>query len=252
MSTSGAVQGKVDEIALHLEQAIVSGALAPGTVLRQERLCEEFAVSRTPVREALQHLSALGLVTLTPHRGARVAPVSTSDFRDAYRIRAELEGLAAGLAAPILTDVMLEDVARREEEFRELTHLIRSDVSEQSELNELATRWVRANDAFHDLILQAAQAPLLLKMAHEVRRASFVGWVWQRSDEVDFLYTENLRQHRAIREALWARSAEGARVLVREHVLYFGQRIEQILAAPAALPHPAEPEGLALTLAGEP
>src|SRR5207245_3593241 len=54
---------KADDIALVIEEAIVSGELAPGTVLRQEQLSEQFKVSRTPIREALRRLAALGLVS---------------------------------------------------------------------------------------------------------------------------------------------------------------------------------------------
>jgi DNA-binding GntR family transcriptional regulator len=43
---------KADDLALALEEAIVSGEIAPGTVLRQEQLSEQYRVSRTPVREA--------------------------------------------------------------------------------------------------------------------------------------------------------------------------------------------------------
>ena len=60
---SGMEGTKADEIALALEEAIVSGELEPGTVLRQEQVSAQYAVSRTPVREALRRLSALGLVS---------------------------------------------------------------------------------------------------------------------------------------------------------------------------------------------
>jgi len=63
---------KADDLALALEEAIVSGEIAPGTVLRQEQLSEQYAVSRTPVREALRRLAALGLVSFVPNRGVRV------------------------------------------------------------------------------------------------------------------------------------------------------------------------------------
>jgi len=94
---------KADEIALTLEEAIVTGQLEPGTVLRQEHLSEQFAVSRTPIREALRRLAALGLVSLEPNRGVRVRTLSRDELREAFLVRAELESLATELAVPRFT-----------------------------------------------------------------------------------------------------------------------------------------------------
>ena len=67
---------KADDIARVLEDEIVGGVIPPGTVLRQEQLSDRFDVSRTPVREALRRLAALGLVTFEPNRGVRVRSIS--------------------------------------------------------------------------------------------------------------------------------------------------------------------------------
>ena len=91
---------KADELALELEQAIVRGELAPGQVLRQEELSERYGVSRTPVREALRRLAALGLVSFEPNRGVRVRTLSRDELREAFLVRAELESLATELAVP--------------------------------------------------------------------------------------------------------------------------------------------------------
>src|SRR3990170_2322132 len=94
---------KADEIALALEDEIVSGAIEPGTVLRQEQLSERFGVSRTPVREALRRLAALGLVSFVPNRGVRVRALSREELREAFLVRAELESLATEVATPRMT-----------------------------------------------------------------------------------------------------------------------------------------------------
>src|SRR5438445_10621885 len=90
---------KADDIALVIEEAIVAGELEPGTVLRQEQLSEQFKVSRTPIREALRRLAALGLVSFVPNRGVRVRTISRDELHEAFMVRAELEGLATEVAA---------------------------------------------------------------------------------------------------------------------------------------------------------
>src|ERR1700749_4866511 len=90
---------KADDIALVIEEAIVAGELEPGTVLRQEQLSEQFNVSRTPIREALRRLAALGLVSFVPNRGVRVRTILREGLHEAFLVRAELEALATGVAA---------------------------------------------------------------------------------------------------------------------------------------------------------
>ena len=97
------VSTKADDIARELEDEIVSGAIEPGTVLRQETLSERFDVSRTPVREALRRLAALGLVSFEPNRGVRVRSISAHELREAFLVRAELEALATEVATPKMT-----------------------------------------------------------------------------------------------------------------------------------------------------
>src|SRR6201988_3144038 len=94
---------KADDIAVLIEEAIVSGELAPGTVLRQETLSERYEVSRTPVREALRRLAALGLVSFVPNRGVRVRTLSREELHEAFLVRAELESLATEVAATKIT-----------------------------------------------------------------------------------------------------------------------------------------------------
>jgi len=112
---------KADDIALALEEAIVSGEIPPGSVLRQEHLSEQFNVSRTPVREALRRLAALGLVTFEPNRGVRVRMLARDELREAFLARAELESLATEIATPKMTSSDLAALVEAERQFSEAT-----------------------------------------------------------------------------------------------------------------------------------
>jgi DNA-binding GntR family transcriptional regulator len=232
---------KADEVARVLEDEIVSGAIPQGQVLRQEHLCERFGVSRTPVREALQRLEALGLVTALPNRGARVRSISTAELREAFMIRAELEALATAHAAPRMSASDLERLDTAEGHFAELTLELRAQLrSGDLRDSSLVVGWMGANHAFHDVIYEVAALPRVELLAKSARR-SFIGeHVWSARGELDELFARNDMQHRAIREALAAGSPEGARTLAREHVLSSGRLMEAALDLAAAKTRPPD------------
>ncbi len=220
---------KADDIALALEEAIVSGEIPPGSTLRQEHLSEQFQVSRTPVREALRRLAALGLVTFEPNRGVRVRTLSLDEIREAFMVRAELESLATEIATPKMTEDDLAELERAERRFHRATERLVEMSHEGRQDLEIARDWLHLNHAFHDVIYSAADVPLIERMAKAARRTFLVKPVWATGADLDELYVKNDRQHRAIRDAIAARSPEGARVLAREHVLSSGRLLEAIL-----------------------
>jgi DNA-binding GntR family transcriptional regulator len=225
---------KADDIALALEEAIVSGEIPPGSVLRQEHLSEQFRVSRTPVREALRRLAALGLVTFEPNRGVRVRELSLEEIREAFLVRAELEGLATEIAARKMTEDDLAELERAERRFSRATRALVEMSHDGSHDLAVARDWLQLNHSFHGVIYRAADVPLIERMAKAARRTFLVKSVWATGDDLDELYLKNDRQHRAIREAIAARSPDGARVLAREHVLSSGRLLEAILEKVAA------------------
>lgn len=82
-----------------LREKILSGELASGERLVEERISEEYSVSRMPAREALRQLAASGLVIIEPRKGASVAHFHNSQLRELVEVRATLEALNARLAA---------------------------------------------------------------------------------------------------------------------------------------------------------
>lgn len=89
----------VDDVSRRLRDEILSLRLAPGAPLPELELANRFGVSRTPVRESLQRLSAEGLVKMIPGRGAFVTELSIRDILELFQLREALETYSARLAA---------------------------------------------------------------------------------------------------------------------------------------------------------
>lgn len=98
-----------DQVLAELRRRIVDGEYAQGERLTEERLADDFGVSRNPVREALRVVAAEGFVRIVPRRGAVVATLDELAVRDLFAVREQLEPFAAGLAAERATE---QDVAR--------------------------------------------------------------------------------------------------------------------------------------------
>ncbi|MEM9170964.1 MAG: GntR family transcriptional regulator [Pseudomonadota bacterium] len=88
-----------DRIAKEIESEIISGRRAPGSHLNEQEIADRFSVSRTPVREAVRHLSSAGLVEVQPRRGAFVARIPVTRLIQMFETMTELEGACARLAA---------------------------------------------------------------------------------------------------------------------------------------------------------
>jgi DNA-binding GntR family transcriptional regulator len=95
---------------------VVTGALAPGSWLREDEAARELGVSRTPVREAMRRLAEEGLLVKANHQGTMVAGISYEDVNALYAARIPLEGTVAQLAADRRTDQLISDLNRIHED----------------------------------------------------------------------------------------------------------------------------------------
>lgn len=93
----------VDQMVRAIADRIVTGYLRPGERLDEISLAARFDVSRTPVREALGHLSAMGLVERRPNRGAIVAVITQEHLASMFESMAELEAICARFSAERMT-----------------------------------------------------------------------------------------------------------------------------------------------------
>lgn len=95
--------GTVEQLVRAISDLIISGELQPGAKLDEGGLAARFQVSRTPVREALRQLCAMGMVERPPNRSAVVTNVSGEFLTSMFEAMAELEAICARLSAERMT-----------------------------------------------------------------------------------------------------------------------------------------------------
>jgi DNA-binding GntR family transcriptional regulator len=221
------VTSLADEIAHRLQRDILDGRIALGERLAQDELCARFEVSRTPIREALTKLQSSGLVSLRPHRGAIVRIPPRREVQEVYELRAELEGFAAERAAA-RTDALA---------MRRLDHAQEDLVAAVSGLDpavtgagaELTTAIGAANDAFHDVILEAADHRTLQRDVLRLRGAFPKDHVTAALRSVDELRALNVDEHELVAAALAAGDGAGARRTMTDHVAHAGRLLLEYL-----------------------
>lgn len=87
------------ELASIIERQIIRLEMAPGSHVTEQQICDEFNVSRSPVREAFRVLESIGLVVRHTRRGIRVTPMTHQDLNEVYFCRIPLEAIASSVAA---------------------------------------------------------------------------------------------------------------------------------------------------------
>jgi DNA-binding GntR family transcriptional regulator len=209
----------VDEISAAIRSRIMSGEIAIGAQLRQAELAQELGVSRTPVREALRQLQTSGLIEVVPNRGAVVRVPAPWEVREAYEVRAELEGLACERAVGRINDAELDELRSANRGMREAI----ADSDSGGPGIEPPT--VALNDVFHTLIHDISGNHRLARAINEINEAfpRNVSWLVLAGDSRR--REENVREHERIVEALAAGDREQAREEMRRHVIFAGEQL---------------------------
>jgi DNA-binding GntR family transcriptional regulator len=189
-----------DKVVGELRRRIVDGVYEPGDRLTEERLADDFGVSRNPVREAIRVLEAEGFLTAQPRRGAVVASMSVRDLENLFDVRGALEVLAARLAAERIDQsgaAMLDRLLARARTTRRVVDL------------------AALNTRFHDTISTLSGNTLLTGMMEPLHGR--LQWVYRQS--VEARAAQSWAEHRELATAIRAGDAEAAVAAARAHVL---------------------------------
>lgn len=203
-----------------LEDDILSNLLKPGDRLDEQALARRFAVSRTPVREALRHLESSGLVEIRRNHGATVRRLTTAELIEMFQVMAELEGLCSRLCARRMSPTEIERIRKHN-----------SDCTRHAAAND-HDAFFAANNRFHEVIYAACQNSYLHDEAVKLRNRVNV---YRR--HISFQPRRMIRsaeEHERIVAAIAAGDEENAHRFMREHVdLLAGSAADVLLALEA-------------------
>ncbi len=195
-----------------LAEEIVTGALQPGSWLRQDHVAQRFRASHVPVREAFRRLEAQQLVESVPRRGVRIPALQPTDVLELTAMRVALECLALRQSAARLAP---GDVKAAEEALAD------------GEASRSLLIWEEANRRFHFALYRACGMPRLLNTIADLQQASarylFAAWRdldWQPRSQAE---------HRAILDALEVKLPAEAEALLATHIRAAGEGLARSL-----------------------
>jgi DNA-binding GntR family transcriptional regulator len=185
------------------------GRLNPGDIIDEGALVMEFAVSRTPVREALLQLEAKGLIRRLPRKGAVVFKPTLEEFLAILEVHARLEAQAAGLAARRLSASGA----------KALEGVVLACEAHAAQLGDNdPDGYYQLNLRFHETVAVAAGNPFLTEMIKTNARKLLA--YYRARYRYAGMIAASAQEHRAIATLITNRDATGADALMQRHVQF--------------------------------
>lgn len=206
------------QIVESMTEAIAKRQLMPGTKLTEQKLCQQFCVSRTLVRQALNQLSRKQLVTLQPGRGAFIAQPSLQEAKEIFQVRAMLESQMIAELGPRITAKQIAELDLHLASERQA--LRAKDVAKRT--------WLLGE--FHRVLAQMHGNTVLASILSDLLlRCSLIALAYQSNQSAE----QSHRQHVQLVQALKRKQADAGAQLMREHLAHVCTHLELQPDAPA-------------------
>ncbi len=192
---------------------VFQGRLRAGQHLVTQELAERYAVSHTPIREALIALAGIGIITLAPNRGAVVRQVGAKEVREVCQVRKALECEAVRLACGRISPAELQALALELKKLAGRTGA--NGLRQVAKARELDSR-------LHDLIADASGNQFLKQELNRLkllfRAFRDVAWEHDGAHNDFHRLTEEAYEHVVIVEALLTNDAKAAARAMSRHI----------------------------------
>ncbi|HCQ65969.1 MAG TPA: GntR family transcriptional regulator [Rhodobacteraceae bacterium] len=212
--------GQTETILTRILEGIDHGDLAPGDPIEEKALIAAYGVSRTPLREAIIRLEAMGLVVRPPRKGAMLFKPTLEEFLAILEVHAKLEGQAAGLAARRRGPVELARIAEI---------VAACERHAQTRGNEDPEGYYLLNLRFHEAVALASGNPFLVEMIKTNARKLLA--YYRARYRTAGAIAASARDHRALFELIRDRKAEAAETFMVGHVQFDRVTAMDLLAA---------------------
>ncbi|MFI6302851.1 GntR family transcriptional regulator [Amycolatopsis thailandensis] len=197
-----------------LKDAIISGELAPGERIKDGDLAQRLGLSRTPVREALTRLADTGLVEAKPGVYTRITTLDRRDVAATLAVLRSLDELAVRTGVPHLASNDIGRMKRANDRFARAVS--RQDV----------TSAFSADDAFHDVLVDAAGNPVLRRVIDQLHPQ--IHRILHRKFSTLLGGHDTLTHHEELLRLCADGDADGAAALSSEHWTHLGGLIDQL------------------------
>jgi DNA-binding GntR family transcriptional regulator len=202
--TNSTTHSVTERLVQGITQGLRNGLFVPGQRLIETEFVERYGVSRSAVREAFQRLVADDILVMERHRGVTVREVTRKEIEDVFRVRQSLETLAVRCALPAL------------HEHPEPLLACHQEILQAAPGNDM-TAFVRLNDAFHQIICEAADNAVLTEALRRLGNTIFQ--VQFRATLKPGLIQEAAAEHDEIVQAILRGNEEAACRAAESHVI---------------------------------
>jgi len=211
MDTASQISTQASSVYDRLMEDILTGQLEPGRKLRLKELIEKYETGNSPLREALNRLSAIGVVVREENRGFRVSPAHTEELMELTRTRCWLEEIA------LRESIKNGDAAWEERIVLAFHWLNRAAQSNQAEIKHTSTEWEEHHREFHLALISACNSSILVDFCDQLHKRTFR--YRNLAEVVEYRDRHELEEHDELQRAVLNRDADLAVGLLTRHYM---------------------------------
>jgi len=205
---NGHVSTQASTVYDRLQTDILTGKLKPGVKLRLKDLIEQYDTGNSPLREALNRLSANGMVVREENRGFRVPPASNKELVELTRTRCWLEEIA-------LRESIVNGDSDWEERIVLAFHWLARAARTGDASQHTSPEWEDHHREFHLALISACDSAILIGFCAELHQRSFR--YRNLAEVVEYRDRHELEEHEELQKAVLSRDADQAVELLKKH-----------------------------------